>query len=128
MLNNVTPPPGAVSESCIELTAPVDVPVVDAAKSAEAASPKRVSLPSIAPPASPGRGPGGGHLGPGEQRDRRTPAGRAITARIAPPWRRSPTMMPKAQAIANGMTRSRKISKRLVNGVGFSNGCAEFAL
>ena len=70
MLNIATPPPGAVSESCIELTAPVDVPVVAAAKSAEAASPKRISLPSIAPPASWGAVPGAGHLGPGEQRDR----------------------------------------------------------
>ena len=29
---------------------------------------------------------------------------------------------------ANGITRSRKISNQLLNGFGFSNGCAEFAL
>ncbi len=37
-------------------------------------------------------------------------------------------MCPKAQAIANGITRIRKISKMLVNAVGFSNGCAELTL
>ncbi len=58
MLNSATPPPGAVNESCIELTAPVDVPVVAAPNSAEAAVPKRTSLPSIAPPASSGAVPG----------------------------------------------------------------------
>ena len=58
MLNIATPPPGAVNESCMELTAPVDVPVVAAPNSADAAVPKRTSLPSIAPPASSGAVPG----------------------------------------------------------------------
>ena len=40
------------------------------AKSAEAASPKRTSLPSMRAARGRGRGPGRGHLGPGEQRDR----------------------------------------------------------
>ena len=44
------------------------------------------------------------------------------------PWRRSPTMIPYARGSANGMTSSRKISKRLVRAFGFSNGCAELAL
>ena len=51
-----------------------------------------------------------------------------MKARIAWPWRRSPTMIPYARGSANGMTSSRKISKRLVMAFGFSNGCAEFAL
>lgn len=37
-------------------------------------------------------------------------------------------MTPNVRVRANGMTSSRKISKRLVNGVGFSNGWAELAL
>lgn len=37
-------------------------------------------------------------------------------------------MMPKVRVSANGMTSSRKISKRFVNGVGFSKGWAELAL
>ena len=52
MLNRAAPPPTGVSESWDALTAPVDVAVVDIAKSAEAHSPKRVSLPSIAAPAA----------------------------------------------------------------------------
>ena len=52
MLTRTVPPPVAVSESWDALTAPVDVPVVATAKSAEAHSPKRVSLPSIAAPAA----------------------------------------------------------------------------
>ena len=37
--------------SCIELTEPFDVPVVDAAHRPDAAGPKRTSLPSMFPPA-----------------------------------------------------------------------------
>ena len=40
-----------MNEEWKESTAPVDVPVVEAANSEEAASPKRVSLPSIDAPA-----------------------------------------------------------------------------
>ncbi len=50
-------PPSAVYESCIELTAPVDVSVVAPANSVEPKMPKRCSLPSIAPPASCGAVP-----------------------------------------------------------------------
>ena len=46
-----TPPPSGVKLSCIELTEPLDVPVVDAAQRPEAAGPKRTSLPSMFPPA-----------------------------------------------------------------------------
>ena len=47
-----TPPPSGVNESCIELTAPVDVSVVAFANSAEDGTPNRTSLPSIAAPAA----------------------------------------------------------------------------
>ena len=50
-------PPSAVYESCIELTAPVEVSVVAPANSVEPKMPKRCSLPSIAPPASCGAVP-----------------------------------------------------------------------
>ncbi len=46
-------PPSAVNESCMALTAPQEAAVVITANSAEAAMPKRVSLPSMLPPVSP---------------------------------------------------------------------------
>ena len=48
--NSGTKPPSGVIESCMVLTAPQEVAVVTAANSAEAAIPKRVSLPSMLPP------------------------------------------------------------------------------
>ncbi|GAA2307723.1 hypothetical protein SVIO_029920 [Streptomyces violaceusniger] len=51
------PPPRPVKEEWKESTAPVEVSVVDTPKSAEAPTPKRVSLPSIAPPAAWSAGP-----------------------------------------------------------------------
>ncbi len=51
------PPPNPVYEEWKELTAPVDVRVVATAKIEEPPMPKRVSLPSIAPPASSSAGP-----------------------------------------------------------------------
>ncbi len=44
-----TRPPIGVKLSCIELTAPHDVSVVTVANSAELATPKRTSLPSMLP-------------------------------------------------------------------------------
>ena len=38
------------------------------------------------------------------------------------------TILPNARGVANGISSSRKISNKLVNGFGFSNGCAELAL
>ena len=49
--NSGTKPPSGVIESCIVLTAPHEVAVVTAANRLEAAMPKRVSLPSMLPPA-----------------------------------------------------------------------------
>ena len=45
-----TNPPSGVYESCIELTEPFEAAVVAVAQSAESASPKRTSLPSMLPP------------------------------------------------------------------------------
>jgi hypothetical protein len=57
MLSIVTAPPKAVKLSCIELTAPVEVSVDADPNSADQMTPKRVSLPSIAPPAAWGAAP-----------------------------------------------------------------------
>ena len=46
-----SPPPSEVNESWKEFTAPVDVPVVEVANNVEAATPNRVSLPSMEAPA-----------------------------------------------------------------------------
>ncbi len=54
----VIPPPNAVNESWNEFTAPVEVNVVELAKSADNGTPIRTSLPSIAEPASCGARPG----------------------------------------------------------------------
>ena len=43
-------PPSGVNESCMQLTAPVDVPVVAPANRPHAAAPNRTSLPSMLPP------------------------------------------------------------------------------
>ena len=51
MLNSGTKPPSGVKLSCMALTAPHEAAVVIAANSAEAAMPKRTSLPSMLPPA-----------------------------------------------------------------------------
>ncbi len=51
MFDSGTAPPRALKLSCIELTAPVDVPVVAPAKIEDQAMPKRCSLPSMHPAA-----------------------------------------------------------------------------
>ena len=51
-----------------------------------------------------------------------------IAANSAQPWRWSPTSRPNVYVSANGIASSAKISTRFVKPVGFSNGCAEFAL
>ena len=53
MLTSGIMPPSAVKESCMALTAPQDAAVVMTANSADAGMPKRTSLPSMLPPASP---------------------------------------------------------------------------
>ena len=53
MLTSGTAPPSGVKLSWALLTAPVEVPVVDAAKMPETGAPKRVSLPSMFEPEAP---------------------------------------------------------------------------
>ena len=57
MPSSVIPPPRPVKEEWKELTAPVEVRVVETAKIDEVPTPKRTSLPSIAPPAMSSAGP-----------------------------------------------------------------------
>ncbi len=116
-----------VIESCIALTAPVEVPVVDAANSAEAVSPNRTSLPSIAAPAAAVAVPppaSSAHVAVTTAPSHSSP----ITVTTASPWRVLPTIRPNIRGRLNGITSSRKISNRLIHAVGFSNGCAELAL
>ena len=49
MFTSGTRPPSGVKLSCMAFTAPQEASVVTVAKSAEAAMPKRVSLPSMLP-------------------------------------------------------------------------------
>ena len=51
-----------------------------------------------------------------------------IAPKMAQPWRRSPAITPKVAVSEMGITRIRSCSRKLVSGVGFSNGWAEFAL
>src|SRR5450756_59258 len=127
MLSSVTPPPSPVNESWKLFTDPVDVPVVEAANSADAAGPKRTSLPSRAAPAACGTEPSP-RISAREATATAAPHRVAMTPRIARPWRLSPTRRPKVRGRLNGTTRSRKISTRLVHGVGLSNGWALLAL
>ena len=82
MLKSSSPPPTPVYEEWNELTAPVDVPVVDTANSAEAHSPKRVSLPSMEAPAACSAVPGW-LTSSAVTAVTRTPQSTAIVARIA---------------------------------------------
>ena len=115
--------------SCAALTAPVDVPVVAAANSPEAAGPNRISLPSMLPPATRRcAGLPGVARTPMATRRQRAIQSTNIAANTAQPWRRSLAIRPNVYGSANGITGSAQISRRFVKPFGFSNGCAEFAL
>ena len=126
-----TAPPIGVKLSCIELTDPFDVPVVEAAQRPEAAGPNRTSLPSMFPPAcsevTSCVAPRSSSRGlpfpsrPMAASDRPTQTMNMI-ANTARPWRLSFTMWPNVKASANGMMRIAQVSRKLLNGVGFSNG------
>ena len=51
-----------------------------------------------------------------------------MTAKIAQPWRWSPTMRPNTLVSAAPIEKISTIWTRLVSAFGFSNGCAELAL
>ena len=124
MFTSGTAPPSGVKLSCALLTAPVDVPVVEAAKIPTRGAPKRASLPSMFAPETPSASTRG------------LPCDSKVPASAAPPdpedrhrgeARPSPgacpsTSRPYAYASANGISRSAKISSRFVNGVGFEAG------
>src|SRR4249919_1207125 len=102
MWKMASPPPSAEKEEWNELTAPVEVPVVEAANRADAASPKRVSLPSMDAPASRSAVPGCA--------DSRieilvtiTPQRTPIAARIAYPCLWSLTIFPKVYVRDTGI-------------------------
>ncbi len=52
----------------------------------------------------------------------------AIAANIAQPCRMSPTERPNVNARPAGIRKIASICRKFVSGVGFSYGCAEFAL
>src|ERR1017187_9315121 len=127
MSNSAMPPPNGVNESWNEFTAPVDVKVVDAAKSEDPGMPNATFLPSMAPRASVGAIPEcwfSKKLIPATAVNQRV----AMTETSAKPCRLSLTILPNARGVENGISSSRKISNQLVNGFGLSNGCAELAL
>lgn len=89
--------------------------------------PKRTSLPSIAPPAAWSAGPwwaNSVHIISAVKPSQMP----AMVPRIAYPCFTLPTSTPKVRVSEKGITRMRKISSRLVNGLGFSNGWALLAL
>src|SRR3978361_162016 len=129
MSNIGTKPPSAVNEPCIALTAPHDVSVVIVANSADAAMPKRASLPSQLPPATPSACTMG------------LPAASAAYAAVKPatnsvviranrthPCRGSRTTRPHVYVSAPPLRNMQTSSMRLLRPVGFSHGDAEFAL
>ena len=123
MFSIAPPPPKAEKPSCSELTAPVEVPVVEFAKSADPGMPKRTSLPSMLAPANDGLVASAVQITASM-----TPHRPAMTASRETPWRIEPTIRPKVRVSATGITRSRKISRMFESGFGFSKGCAELAL
>src|SRR5450759_2572429 len=118
MLSIAMPPDSGCSDSCMEFTAPVDVPVVAEAKIADHAGPKRCSLPSMLPPAASSQ----------TISDMAPKARKPIAPAIAAPCRRSLTISPYVYGSEKGMASSRTIWKRLVSPLGFSNGWEELAL
>ena len=96
MLTSGTRPPSGVNESCIELTAPHDVSVVTVANSAEAATPKRHSLPSMiaARNAEMMHDRIAGGFRPIRNRKARRKTESPSPLKIAQPWRVSLTILP----------------------------------
>ena len=131
-------PPSGVKLSCMQLTEPLDVPVVEPAHIPHVAGPKRISLPSRLPPdelaggalvdADGGEVRVAGALGDHREHRHGQPD-RRPSRRAAPgpaSWSRSCT--PNVTTRANGMSRIDQFSMKLVMPVGFSNGWAELAL
>ena len=95
MLTSGTAPPSGVKLSCALLTAPVEVPVVEAAKIPETGEPKRASLPSMLEPTAPIASTRGLPSDSKLPASTALPAQRiAIAAKTAQPWRVSRTSRP----------------------------------
>ena len=123
MLTMGTMPPSGEKLSCMALTEPLEATVVASAQMALAEMPKRVSLPSMEPMAA-------GHavepvLGEQDRRPDRWRTATVLAAKIARPWLLSFTIRPNVNGMAAGIRRMASISRKLLNGVGFSNGWAE---
>ncbi len=88
--------------------------------------PNRTSLPSMLPPTTPAPAAtstcGLGWASKAHASSTEPSQSDAMTAASAYPWRRLPTIFPNVPVSANGITRSKAISSRFVNGFGFSNG------
>ena len=101
--------------------------MVAVANVAESGTPKRVSVPSVDAPTAVGTVPWWAVCAPMFSPTDRI-AISAMTATIARPCRRSPTIVPNVRGSEKEMHSSRKISSQFVHTVGFSNGCAELTL
>src|SRR5690349_7612138 len=112
----------------MELYEPVDVFDVTTAASAEPATPKRTSLPSILPPAISRANEG--CVVDSAQLHTSNPEIKSavIVQKITQPSRGRPTIRPKVWVNAAGRITIASSSIKLVNGVGFSKGCAPLAL
>ncbi len=131
-----TATPTGVMPAIEALVAPVAVAVVSTAHRAEGPMPMRHSLPSMLPadwPKSPTyTAPSAASCGVAAvsavtTATSATPRSTSTAAMSARPWRRSPTMRPKASTSAKGMSGMAAHWRKFVSGVGFSNADAEFA-
>ena len=119
------------------LTAPHEASVVTVAKRAESPMPNRTSLPSMLPPVPPAVGadarPAAWWIGfprCSATLQTTTPARKrsAIAAKTAQPCRTDPVIRPSVFVRPAPIAKIRTIWRKFVPGVGFSYGCAEFAL
>ena len=127
MLTSGTAPPSGVKLSCAR-TAPVEVPVVEAAKMPDTAEPNRASLPSMLEPRRRGPRLAGCPATRSGPRARRSPPRGSPSPRRPPTPGACPAPAGRRRMPAKGDKKRAKISSRFVNGVGFESGCAEFAL
>src|SRR6185295_17009342 len=137
MLTSGTRPPSGVNESCQLLIAPQLASVVTVAKSAELAMPNRHSFPSMFPPDdvavtvwSAPAVVSSGLPRASAQYAAVTPARNrnAIAPHTAQPCLGEPVICPSVHVSPAEIAKMQNSSKKLVSGVGFSNGWALLAL
>src|SRR5262249_52769599 len=117
-------PPSGEKHSCIEFTAPHDVPVVDTANNTLFITPNLCSLPSINgwTLAMMGFGCDSAH----HARAKLPTSNASITPYKTRACFKSPTINPNAYTNPAEMMSKPNTSQKLLKGVGFSNGCALF--